>query len=174
MLTIHTLGPNGTNCEKAAHHWLSENNIKGNVKLYPTLESATECVRQDKDGVLLGCIVYPDLHNIVFRNLTWLELKACFVLDTHNMLFASRHTDYNDIRHVGSHPAPQHLFAELPLLNKEVRKTLFTSNSESGVQCAHGAVDGCITTLTTAQKYHLHILHDFGPVPMGFSIHAPK
>lgn len=174
MLTIHTLGPNGTNCEKAAYHWLSENNIKGNVKLYPTLESATEYVRQDKDGVLLGCIVYPDLHNIVFRNLTWLELKACFVLDTHNMLFASRHTDYNDIRHVGSHPAPQHLFAELPLLNKEVRKTLFTSNSESGVQCAHGAVDGCITTLTTAQKYHLHILHDFGPVPMGFSIHAAK
>ncbi|EPL8094468.1 hypothetical protein PN925_002170 [Morganella morganii] len=88
MLTIHTLGPNGTNCEKAAYHWLSENNIKGSVKLYPTLETATEHVRKDKDGVLLGCIVYPDLHNIVFRNLTWLELKACFVLDTHNMLFA--------------------------------------------------------------------------------------
>ncbi len=144
------------------------------MKLYRTLEKATEHVRKDKDGVLLGCIVYPDLHNIVFQNLTWLELKGCFVLDTHNMLFASRHTDYNDIRHVGSHPAPQHLFDELPLLNKEVRKTLFTSNSESGVQCAHGAVDGCITTLSTAQKYHLHILHDFGPVPMGFSIHAPK
>ncbi|HGY2265898.1 hypothetical protein [Morganella morganii] len=153
---------------------MSENNIKGNVKLYPTLETAIEHVKKDNDGVLLGCIVYPDLHNIVFQNLTWLELKACFVLDTHNMLFASRHTDYNNIRHVGSHPAPQHLFDELPLLNKKVRKTLFTSNSESGVQCAHGAVDGCITTLSTAQKYHLHILHDFGPVPMGFSIHAPK
>lgn len=174
MLTIHTLGPNGTNCEKAAHYWLSENNIKGNVKLYKTLEKAVEAVKCDNDGVLLGCIVYPDLHNIVFQNLLSLELKACFVLDTHNMLLASRHTDYNDIRHVGSHPAPQDLFNELPLLNKYVRKSLFTSNSEAGVQCAHGVVDACITTLSTAQKYHLHILHDFGPVPMGFSIHAPK
>lgn len=174
MLTIHTLGPAGTNCEKAACYWLQKNNIKGNIRLYPTLEKAAEQVRQDYDGALLGCIVYPDLHNIVFQNLGWLELKSCFVLDTHNMLFASRFTGYCDIHHVGSHPAPQSLFDELPLLSRQVRKTLFTSNSESGVQCAHGIVDGCITTLTTAEKYNLHILHDFGPVPMGFSIHAPK
>lgn len=173
MLTIHTLRPKGTNCEKAADYWLAKNNVKGNVKLYPTLESATESVKEDKDGLLLGCIVYPDLNNIVFQNLSSLELKNCFVMDTHNMVFASRYTDYCDIFHVGSHPAPQHLLSELPIADKSMKKTLFTSNSEAGVQCAQGAVDGCITTFSTAEKYHLHILHAFGPVPMGFSVHAP-
>lgn len=86
MLTIHTLGPKGTNCEKAADYWLAKNNVKGNVKLYPTLESATESVKEDKDGLLLGCIVYPDLNNIVFQNLSSLELQNCFVMDTHNMV----------------------------------------------------------------------------------------
>lgn len=34
MITIHTLGPHGTNCEKAAHYWL--NKKKHRWKCIPT------------------------------------------------------------------------------------------------------------------------------------------
>lgn len=172
MLTIHTLGPKGTNCEKAAYYWLETNGLNGNVILHETLEVAIEKIKKDDNCILLGCIVYPYLHNIVFQNLTLLKLTDCFVLDTHNMLLASRFNDLSKIKKVGSHPAPKDLFSEINGLNKPTESLLFNSNSEAALQCANGTVDACITTLKAAESHNLNILHDFGPVPMGFSIHS--
>lgn len=42
MINIHTLGPAGTNCEKAAYYWLNKNNQQGNIILHPTLETAVK------------------------------------------------------------------------------------------------------------------------------------
>ncbi|HHR6130357.1 TPA: prephenate dehydratase domain-containing protein [Providencia alcalifaciens] len=172
MITIHTLGPDGTNCEKAAYHWLSKKKLEGNVFLHKTLEVAIEEVKKNKNSVLLGCIVYPYLNNIVFQNLSLFKLTDCFVMDTHNMLFASRFKDKKKIRRVGSHPAPKDLFSYVPELNSNIESVLFDSNSESALQCFNGKVDACITTQKAAKKYNLEILQDFGPVPMGFSIHS--
>lgn len=172
MFTVHTLGPSGTNCEKAAHHWLKQKNIDGNVVLHESLEVAVEVIKKDDNCVLLGCIVYPYLHNIVFKNLTLLKLTDCFVLDTHNMLFASRFNDIKKIHKIGSHPAPKDLISDIKALNPNIESFLFNSNSESAVQCRKGTVDACITTFKAAKSNDLTILHDFGPVPMGFSIHS--
>lgn len=172
MLAIHTLGPKGTNCEKAAYYWLEKNNLNGNIILHETLEVAVEEIKKDKNCILLGCIVYPYLHHIVFKNLTLLQLTDCFIMDTHNMLFASRFNDLNKINTVGSHPAPKDLIFDVKNLNNNIESFLFNSNSEAALQCANGAVDACITTLKAAESHNLNILHDFGPVPMGFSIHS--
>ncbi|SUC33926.1 prephenate dehydratase [Providencia rustigianii] len=172
MFNIHTLGPKDTNCEKAAHYWLEQKKLLGNVILHETLEDAVEKIKKDTDCILLGCIVYPYLHNIVFKNLNLLKLTDCFVMDTHNMLFASRFNEFKKIKSVGSHPAPKDLISEIHHLNPSIESILFNSNSESALQCAKGTVDACITTLKAAESNHLTILHDFGPVPMGFSIHT--
>ncbi len=172
MFTIHTLGPKDTNCEKAAHYWLEQKKLHGDIILHETLEAAVEKIKSDNNCILLGCIVYPYLHNIVFKNLNLLKLTDCFVMDTHNMLFASRFTDLNKINKVGSHPAPKDLISQVNNLNLNIESILFNSNSESALQCANGTVDACITTLKAANSNGLTILHDFGPVPMGFSIHT--
>ncbi|TNV21668.1 hypothetical protein FH968_06155 [Buttiauxella sp. B2] len=173
MITVHTLGPAGTNCEKAAHLWLENNNQGGEVRLHQTLESAAKYMEQNENNdVLLGCIVYPYLHHLVFKNLQHLKLIDCFVMDTHNMLLASRLDNVRKIKSVGSHPAPQDLIHQIKGVDKNVAIELFNSNSEAAKQCAAGTVDGCITTLLAAQQCQLNILADFGPVPMGFSIHA--
>lgn len=174
MMTIHTLGPAGTNCEKAAYTWLNNNNKKGEVRLYNTLESAAEFMAQDENNndVLLGCIVYPYLHHLVFKNLQNLKLVDCFVMDTYNMLLASRYDSVEKIKSVGSHPAPQDLIHQIKGIRNNIPIELFNSNSEAARQCAVGVVDGCITTLFAAEQCRLNILADFGPVPMGFSIHA--
>ncbi|AHK18453.1 prephenate dehydratase domain-containing protein [Yersinia similis] len=173
MITVHTLGPAGTNCEKAAHTWLIKNNQKGEVKLHKTLESAVKYMEQEEnDDVLLGCIVYPYLHHLVFKNIQRLRLVDCFVMDTHNMLLASRYDNVNKLKSVGSHPAPQDLILQINGIDNSIFIELFNSNSEAAQQCAAGVVDGCITTLLAAQQCQLNILTDFGPVPMGFSIHA--
>lgn len=172
MITIHTLGPKGTNCEKAAYYWLEKNKLDGNIILHETLEFAVEEIKKDNDCILLGCIVYPYLHNIVFKNLSLLKLTDCFVMDTHNMLFASRFNNYRKINSIGSHPAPKDLISKMTNLNNNIESLLFNSNSESALQCAKGTVDACITTLKAAESHKLNILYDFGPVPMGFSIHT--
>ncbi|MDW5498295.1 hypothetical protein R6Y99_00610 [Pseudomonas lundensis] len=173
MITVHTLGPTGTNCEKAARLWLENNDCQGEVKLHQTLEDAAKyMVNTDGGDLLLGCIVYPHLHHLVFKNLNYLKLIDCFVMDTHNMVFASKNSHPGEIKTVGSHPAPQDLIRQVPGINSQFSLQLFNSNSEAARQCEAGAVDACISTNISASRCGLTILVDFGPVPMGFSIHA--
>lgn len=68
-ITIHTLGPKGTNCDKAGYLWLRQKKFHGDIELHSTLEAALVEVKKNKDDLLLGCAVYPDLHKIVFENL---------------------------------------------------------------------------------------------------------
>ncbi|MFD3522127.1 bacilysin biosynthesis protein BacA [Streptomyces sp. NPDC058653] len=168
QLRVHTLGPTGTNCEAAAHYYLQERGYKpGNVVLYDTLESAVDGVMASPDdSVLLGCVVYPKLNEIVFRNLGSMSLHECFMMPTHRMVFAAR--DRSPIRTVLSHPAPIGLIEDR---GYDVR--FVTSNAAAALECSTGGADACITTSVAAEANHLGILEDFGPVQMGFSIHTP-
>jgi len=161
--TIHTLGPAGTNCESAAYEWFKRRRRKGEVILYPTLEQAVEEMPKEPEHALLGCVVYPDLHTLVFSNLKNMVLAECFVFPTFNMLLASR--DGTAPHSVASHPAPQHLIPK----GCEIR--LVTSNVQAAIVCARGGTDGCITTAPAAQRYGLRVVRDHGPLNMGFTIH---
>ncbi|TKC86268.1 hypothetical protein FAZ69_20655 [Trinickia terrae] len=174
MLKIHTLGPAGTNCEKAARLYLDRRGMDGQVLLYETLEKAADEMRstQTPDDLLLGCIVYPYLHELVFRNHHWMKLVDCFVMDTYDMVFASRFADVSRIANIGSHPAPVDLLAGVTGLSPALKPTLVTSNAEAARLCAAGQFDGCISTRIAAERAGLKVLENFGPVPMGFSIHA--
>jgi hypothetical protein len=163
ITTIHTLGPAGTNCESAAYEWFKRRKRKGEVILYATLEQAVTEMPKGPEHALLGCVVYPDLHTLVFSNLKSMALAECFVFPTFNMLLASR--DGTIPHSVASHPAPQHLIPE----GCGIR--LVTSNVQAAIVCANGETDGCITTAPAAQRYGLRVVRDHGPLNMGFTIH---
>ncbi len=165
IVVLHTLGPAGTNCEAAAHAWFRRLGGVGRVELHPTLELAVERMPEDDTHALLGCVVYPDLHTLVFSNLDRLELADCFIFPTFNMLFAKR-PGVAHLSSVASHPAPRHL------VPAGLKVSLVNSNSQAALDCANGIVDACITTLPAAQKHGLQIVNDHGPVPMGFTIHV--
>lgn len=165
---VHTLGPTGTNCEAAAHYWLKRRGVEEHhVTLHPTLEDAAEAViGTSSPHVLLGCVVYPDLHHLVFKNLKDLALLECFVMPTHSMVVAG---DMRSQRpRVATHPAPINLLDEW---DPEI--VLVDSNAEAALTCSQGATDACVTTSVAAASAGLPVVKDFGPVPMGFSIHAP-
>jgi hypothetical protein len=166
---IHTLGPAGTNCEAAAHYWLDRGNVENHkVTLYPTLEEAVEVVTTEPGAhALLGCVVYPDLHHLVFRNLRRLRLVECFVMPTYHMVVAG---DMSKPRPtVAAHPAPVNLLDEW---DPEV--VLVNSNVTAALRCASGETDACVTTSIAAERNGLPVAKDFGPVPMGFTIHANR
>lgn len=129
---------------------------------------ATNLTPSDTQGAYL---VSETGTHCTIEHSTIIKLTDCFVMDTHNMLFASRFTNISDIKKIGSHPASRDLFQKIEELDN-IEKSLFNSNAEAAFQCSQGNIDGCITTLSAANKYNLNILHDFGPVPMGFSIHS--
>lgn len=162
--TIFTLGPMGTNCEAAATEWFRRQNRQGEVVLYPTLEDALEKMPHDKKHALLSCVAYPELHTLVFSNLQKIKLAECFVFPTFNMVYASKNG--LEPKTVATHSAPQYL---VPI---DVEKIYVSSNAQAAADCAAEKADGCITTLPAAQQHNLKILKDYGPVPMGFAIHA--
>jgi prephenate dehydratase len=164
-LTIHTLGPSGTNCEAAANSYLEKKGAKGKICLHETLEKAVIEIEHNENSMLLGCVVYPELHTLVFSNLTKLKLVECFVFPTLNMVLASGNGKSGS---VSSHPAPKNL---IPEYINEIK--MVNSNSQAAINCYKGITDACITTITAAKKYNLEILEDFGKIPMGFTIHAP-
>ncbi|MGJ3264745.1 MAG: hypothetical protein ACFE0R_16070 [Salinarimonas sp.] len=167
ITAIHTLGPSGTNCEAAAAHYAASHGLDAEVVLHRTLEEAMVRVLEAPGAVLLGCVVYPDLHGLVFPFLDRMTLADQFLFDTFPMVLAARSADAA-ITLVGTHPAPRALVPD----GHEIR--LVTSNAEAARLCALGEVDACITTGLAAQRSGLVVLHDHGPVPMGFTIHTHR
>ncbi|GGK18891.1 hypothetical protein [Salinarimonas ramus] len=165
LTAIHTLGPTGTNCEAAAKHYAQAHGLDVQVVLHRTLEEGMVHVLQDPGAALLGCVVYPDLHGLVFPYLDRMTLADQFIFDTFPMVLAARSADA-EIRLVGTHPAPRSLVPA----QYEVR--LVTSNAEAARLCAAGEVDACITTGVAARSHGLVVIEDNGPVPMGFTIHT--
>ena len=162
---LHTLGPEGTNCEAAAKLWLERKGARGEVRLFPTLEEALEALPPRPDAALLGCAVYPDLHRLVFENLHRIEIFDTFVMPTYEMVLASR--DGAMPADVVSHPAPSSLVPE------GLRVSFADSNSRAAALCAEGAFEGCITTSRSAGDFDLSIVRNFGAVPMIFTLHRP-
>jgi prephenate dehydratase len=167
-ITLHTLGPTNTNCEAAAKYYLDKNNLDGEIILYETLESAVDIVANDKDALLLTCIVYPKLNKLVFDNLEKLKLVDCFIFNTFEMVLSTKkEVELSDLSTIISHPAPT------PLINKFGKEiSLANSNSEAAKLCFDEKFDACVTTMPASKFYNLKILKNFGEVPMGFAIHT--
>ncbi len=166
VTTIHTLGPNGTNCEAAARHWLARRGRVGGVVLHPTLEDGQASMPLVRGHALLGCAVYPDLHRLVFDHLDRMVLADCFIMPTHPMVLAARRPGVPGS--VASHPAPAGLAPAATVLISA------DSNAHAAAICAEGGAEACVTTLVAARARGLVVIHSFGPVPMAFTLHLPR
>lgn len=163
--TIYTLGPSGTNCERAALHWANGYCPKARLNLQPTMEAAAAEATQGHTSVLLSVVAYPELHSIIYANLGRLQLADLFIMNTDEMVLAS--VTGEDPQTCATHAAPQ------KLLPANVQRRFVSSNACAASECAEGQVDSCITTALAARKHRLKILRSFGSVPMGFTIHSP-
>jgi hypothetical protein len=163
IVELHTLGPTDTNLEHAAWEWFRRRHQVGKVVLHTTLEEAIPELPTDGTAAVVACAVYPDLHTLVFGNLTRLEMIDSFVFPTHPMVLAGR--DVTEMRTGISHPAPRSLLPE----GLDVRMT--TSNAQAAINCSRGGADCCVTTAPAAARHGLRVLQDYGPVPMVFTVH---
>ncbi|WP_244964640.1 hypothetical protein [Pantoea stewartii] len=100
-----------------------------------------------------------------------MEIKDSFIMPTWNMVLAvkDKNTSLTKESTISSHPAPAHLAS---LYSEHVK--LVNSNVQAALECANDNTVGCITTLKAVQENGLHIIEDFGEVPMCFTIHGHR
>lgn len=165
--SLHTLGPAGTNCELAARRWFARAGRPGRVVLYRTLEEAAAGALATVGGALLAPAAYPDLHTLVYSHIADLAVADTIVLPTHAMVLARR-PESDALATVASHPAP------MTLVPAGLTVRLVASNAQAAADCAAGTVDACITTSPAMEQHGLELVHDYGPVPMAFTIHVRK
>ncbi|QUS58593.1 prephenate dehydratase [Pseudovibrio brasiliensis] len=162
---VHTLGPTGTNCERAALRWAARHCKNAEVFLHATMELAAEAVAKCRKSVLLSVVAYPHLHSIIYQHIGELKLMDVFIMNTDDMVLASSTGETPKL--CATHPAPE------KLIPASIERKFVTSNAQAAAVCAKGEADGCITTLCAANEFSLTILRKHGPVPMGFTIHGP-
>lgn len=162
---IHTLGPIGTNCERAALVWATRSCPQASVHLHDTMEAAADWVTSRQGAVLLSVVAYPNLHLIIYSHIEELQLIDVFIMNTDEMVLASATGDTPVL--CSAHPATDKL---IPI---GIERKFVSSNATAAAECANGSTDGCLTIICMAQKYGLKVIQNFGPVPMGFTIHGP-
>jgi hypothetical protein len=162
---IHTLGPNGTNCELAALHWRDDKMcVDTTIFLHDSFELAAEAVAVRNDSVLLGVAAYPQLHSIIYSNLKNFQIIDVFICRTEEMILASNDGYMPSL--CATHPAPERLLPSV------IERKYVSNNVAAAQECASGNTDGCLTTLRAAKKYNLKIVNNFGQVPMAFTVHG--
>ena len=163
--SLHTLGPEGTNCALAARRWFKGQGRDGEVVLYPTFEDAARGALATVGGALVAAAAYPELNTLIYSHLDGLFVADSMVMATHRMVLARRPGTGQPVT-VASHPAP------VALLDDGMVVALVASNSQAAIECAGGRVDACITTDAAMELHGLELVRDFGPVAMAFTVHV--
>ncbi|MEO9825308.1 MAG: prephenate dehydratase [Paracoccaceae bacterium] len=162
---IHTLGPAGTNCEKAALKWASLKCGNAALSLHDTMEQAATQVVTCGCSVLLSVVAYPQLHSLIYEHISDLGMLDVFIMKTDDMVLTSVTGKMPTL--CLTHPAPE------KLLPPDMKRIYAASNAHAAEEVAAGRGDGCITTSAAAKKHGLQIVQAYGQVPMGFTIHGP-
>lgn len=165
-LVISTLGPAGTCSEYASLAYLKSNNLVGDVELYPTFEeSATALKNGESDRVIIPS-AYASLGEIFFGFKDHIELTDVFRLQTPNLVIANR-GDNRKVRTISTHSSPRSLAQGF---YPDAQLVLTRSNSESANMLLAQEVDACLTTSVCARYNSLHVVHDFGGIPMAWNV----
>lgn len=164
---LYILGPTGTNSELAAKTYIQEHKLSTEIILCKTLELGIVEVLKDKHSALLGCVAYPDLHNLIFPYLDELVIGDLFLCDTYDMVLAKKKDTIN-IQKVASHIAPS------SLIDDTHTTMLCNSNADAAQLCFQDKTDACITTERAANDLGLEIIKNYNSLPMGFSVHIHR
>jgi hypothetical protein len=168
VAVIGTLGPAGTNSEKAAREYLTRTATDGELLLFDTFE---EVVERLLDGTLhkaVVCTAYLKFSALYFERVPRLRMTEAFVTTLHPMVVAAK---------PGSVRSGRPSFALQPAILPLVRRHLAegqvrpaASNASAAHDVAKGKADACLTTEVAAQACGLEIVSRMLPLQIPFVV----
>lgn len=166
-LVIGTLGPEGTNSEKAATEYLQSIG-GGDLHLFDTFEEVAERLLDNTLDKAVVCTAYLKFSALYFERVPRLRMVEAFVADLHPMVVA--------VKPGNTRSGPQS-FAVQPAILPLIRRHLTdgqilpaASNASASHDVADGKADACLTTEVAAQASGLEIVCRMPPLRIPFVV----
>ncbi|MGG3575276.1 bacilysin biosynthesis protein BacA [Bacillus gobiensis] len=175
MITVNTLGPEGTSSEYAAKNFISHftisQGIQSKITLYETFE---KCIEHTLSNALQYTLVphaYEGIKHFYMR--PDLQLLKIFRCDTPMYGLAVRpdfqfHENMLNDMKIVSHPAPVNLIEYF--IHKNAEFELVNSTSTAAKKVRDGEYDIALTNEVAREKYGLAFVRTFKSIPMSWSI----
>jgi hypothetical protein len=165
---VGTLGPAGTNSEKAAREYLQRTGIDSDLLLFETFEEVVDRLLEGALDQVVVCTAYLKFSALYFERVPRVRMSEVFVADLHPMVIATR---------PGFGRADQSSFAVQPAILPLVRHRLdegqilaAASNASAAHDVADGKADVCLTTEVAAQSCGLEIVSRMPPLQIPFVV----
>lgn len=164
---VATLGPNGTNSEKAAHEYIKAQGLEGStLRLFRTFEEACDALMAGDVDVVIACTAYLKFSALYFERVPAIKFVSSFVIDLDEMVIARR---------PGGPTTPATLTVQpaiWPLIRRFVPLDFVPadSNASAAVEVSHGRYALCLTTATAAAAHGLEVVVAMPPLQMPFAV----
>ncbi len=161
---ISTLGPEGTDSERAALHYALTGKIPNPViQLYSSFEAALDSVRSRVSDFAIVPAAYNNLFSLhlAYRDIPIIDT---FILPTKSMVLAKRPNYTGEIRRIAIHPSTR------PLLPETCEPVYVESKPLCLKMVADGKIEAAIGSEDVAENMDLEVIRDFGPVPMTWEV----
>lgn len=166
-MVIGTLGPEGTNSEKAAAEHLQRAG-GGDLLLFDTFEEVAERLLDGTLDMAVVCTAYLKFSALYFERVPRLRMVEAFVADLHPMVIAVK---------PGSAHVGRPTFAVQPAILPLVRRHLAdgqvipaASNASAARDVAGGKADTCLTTEVAARACGLDVVCRMPPLRIPFVV----
>ncbi len=181
VVTIHTLGPEGTSSEYTAKHIAGRvRAASAAVRLHRTFEDASAAALETGKDVLLVANAYPDVRRFYMDRS--LSVLGCLIYKTPLYGLAVRAEQEtlpppDGPLQVVTHPSPVALFGVLApseMRGSDVKFHLATSTSNAAARVRSGEFSLCITNETSARLEGLRFIGQMLPITMVWSLFCPR
>ncbi|MEC0952047.1 MULTISPECIES: bacilysin biosynthesis protein BacA [Bacillus] len=175
LITINTLGPEGTSSEYAAKNFITNftllQGVNSKLSLHDTFESCIEKTLQSPLEYTIVPHAYDGIKHFYMR--PDLQLLQIFRCDTPMYGLAVRPgfkytDDMLEQAVIVSHPSPINLIKYFT--RKDVTFDLVNSTSAAAKRVKDGLSDIALTNELARQKYGLHFVKTFKSIPMSWSL----
>ncbi|ASF30517.1 MULTISPECIES: bacilysin biosynthesis protein BacA [Bacillus amyloliquefaciens group] len=175
LITINTLGPEGTSSEYAAKNFITNftllQGVNSKLSLHDTFESCIEKTLQSPLEYTIVPHAYDGIKHFYMR--PDLQLLQIFRCDTPMYGLAVRPDfeytdDMLDKAVIVSHPSPINLIKYFT--RKDVTFDLVNSTSVAAKRVKDGLSDIALTNELARQKYGLQFVKTFKSIPMSWSL----
>lgn len=166
FIYIATLGPGGTDSERAARYFGSGLKASYGISLEPSFEAALQNVRTGEASFGIVPAAYNNLFRLHsdFRDLV---IAEAFPLPTKEMVLARR-PGSTDIKRVALHRSTD------ALCPANTEKLYIPSKPLCIEAVVRGDADAAIGSRDVVENYGLEIIESFGEIPMSWEVFARR
>ncbi|MFI1167614.1 hypothetical protein ACH4UM_29455 [Streptomyces sp. NPDC020801] len=173
LVSVGTLGPQGTSSEAAARHFMRLSGSDGSqpsVHLFGTYEEAGAALRGGQVTHVIVANAYSEVNEFYMD--PDLALANVFVMDTPLYgIAAPRNGTVPDSPTIATHPAPEAIIGQLLPRSHATHKVIHSASTSAAAQAVtDGIADLALTTVPSAELHGLEFISDTRPILMVWSV----